>query len=261
MLEGVEVKLNSVVNEIMLLDDYCGVTVYTANGTYAAPVVICTIPLAVLQAAPKDFFNPELTVPRQETIRETHVGALDKIVLSYDRAWWPEKGSFTLLPEDGVVCGLGGHTLAVTSFAAPALPETHPTLLVYVPASLAREFVDLRSEDVVSEAHKYLVRRLLSPGPAATAGAGVAPPKAGHYTNWLGDEFARGATTTPSLVGQDRGPLDFVELGKPTWGGRLGFAGEHADADHRGSVAGAVISGQKEAERVARWLRLHAGGN
>jgi monoamine oxidase len=256
VLDGVDVKLNSVVDSIKLLDGDSGVSVHTEGGqTYRGSLVICTLPLAVVQAAPKALFAPALAAQRQKTIEETHVGALDKIVLSYDDAWWLQagKGSFTLLPEQGAAKGsLAGYTLVVASFAAPILPETHPTLLVYVPASLGRELVNVSSDDVVRQAHEYLVKRF--------GGKGVAPPKAGYYTNWLADKFARGATTTPSLAGDERGPLDFVELGKPTWGGRLCFAGEHTDADHRGSVAGAVISGQREADRVTRWLRLHAAG-
>ena len=76
-------------------------------------------------------------------------------------------------------------------------------------------------------------------------------------TSWTEDPFSRGATTTPVTVGGDRSPLDFVELGKPEkgkWGGRLGFAGEHTDVDHRGSVAGAVESGLREGARVAGLL-------
>lgn len=71
---------------------------------------------------------------------------------------------------------------------------------------------------------------------------------------WSADPFSLGATTTPSLVGEGRSPLDFVELAKPVWGGRLGFAGEHTEVDHRGSVTGAIVSGYREGERISRLL-------
>ena len=48
--------------------------------------------------------------------------------------------------------------------------------------------------------------------------------------------------------------MDFVLLGRSQWGGRLGFAGEHTDLDGRGSVVGAVVSGEREGERVAGML-------
>ena len=34
--------------------------------------------------------------------------------------------------------------------------------------------------------------------------------------------------------------MDFKELSRPVWDGKLGFAGEHTEMEHRGSVAGAV---------------------
>lgn len=75
-------------------------------------------------------------------------------------------------------------------------------------------------------------------------------------TNWLTDELSLGATTTPTIVSEgERSPMDFKELSRPTWEGRLGFAGEHTDMDNRGSVAGAVVSGQREAARVERLLK------
>jgi lysine-specific histone demethylase 1B len=52
--------------------------------------------------------------------------------------------------------------------------------------------------------------------------------------------------------------MDFKELSRPVWGGKLGFAGEHTEMEHRGSVAGAVVSGQREAARVGRLLDLAA---
>lgn len=77
-------------------------------------------------------------------------------------------------------------------------------------------------------------------------------------TSWSADPFCKGATTTPVTIGDGRSPLDFVELGKPEkvggWAARLGFAGEHTDVDHRGSVAGATISGEREGKRVAGLL-------
>lgn len=53
--------------------------------------------------------------------------------------------------------------------------------------------------------------------------------------------------------------MDFKELGRPVWEGRLGFAGEHTEMEHRGSVAGAVVSGSREAGRIDRYLSKLAG--
>lgn len=49
--------------------------------------------------------------------------------------------------------------------------------------------------------------------------------------------------------------MNFLELGRAEWAGRLGFAGEHTDVHHRGSVNGAVESGIREAGRADGVLR------
>ncbi|EPT03312.1 hypothetical protein FOMPIDRAFT_1046867 [Fomitopsis schrenkii] len=238
---------------LQVQEEQSGVNVTTDKGVYRAATVICTIPLGVLKRDAAKLFEPKLPVRRAETIQGTHVGVLEKLVLTYPEAWWPDAGttgSFVFLPTRAAVAEpttaeevLSSSTLVVASFAAPSLPHPHSTLLFYLSPTPALGLARFSLEDATAAAHTFLASRF-------QPSAQPSKPTSSVMTDWHKDPLALGATTTPSVVGEGRGPLDFAELSKPLWGGRLGFAGEHTEINHRGSVAGAVISGLREAERV-----------
>jgi monoamine oxidase len=258
---GAQVELSTYVDHITSMDD--GVELKSGDKTYKARTTIVTIPLGVLKHTAANLFHPALPARRTRVISRTHVGVLEKLVLSYPKAWWPNAstvGSFTFLPRSTSTVGEGddaakakdildSHTISAASFEAPALPRTHPTILFYISSSPATKLSHLSEAAVAQGAHTFLCERFgvtvdQAPQPQATA-----------RTTWASDPLSRGATSTPVVVGEGRSPLDFVELGKSLWDGKLGFAGEHTDLDHRGSVAGAVVSGSREAERVIKLLR------
>ncbi|EPQ60940.1 amine oxidase [Gloeophyllum trabeum ATCC 11539] len=253
--DGVEVRLGEAVKKVEKSQE--GVKILTAkDGEYTAKTVICTIPLGVLKTNAKTLFEPPLPTRRLETIAGTHVGVLEKLVLAYPSAWWPDAAKaspYIHLPSEtrqseakDAKSVFRQNTFILASFAAPVLPQQHPTVLFYISETPALALEKFSAEEVATAGHEFLVERFA---------VGSAPKPTGHVlTNWRTDPLALGATTTPSIVGEGRSPLDFVELGKPLWGGSLGFAGEHTDANHRGSVAGAVVSGAREAERVAKYL-------
>jgi len=234
-------------------EEQSGVNVSTDKGVYRAATVLCTIPLGVLKRDAVKLFEPKLPVRRMETIQGTHVGILEKLVLTYSDAWWPNAGSvgsFTLLPTKSLGGDpetaeevLSSSTLVIASFAGPSLPHQHPTLLFYLSPTPALGLAKFPLEELTDAVHTFLVSRF-QPDTQPTK------PTSSVMTDWHKDPLALGSTTTPSIAGEGRGPLDFAELAKPLWGGRLGFAGEHTEMNHRGSVAGAVISGKREAERV-----------
>lgn len=262
--KGAEIKLSTPVQSIKEGSNG-SVVVATDSGSYEAKTVICTIPLGVLKTLPDDFFSPSLPGQVQESIQGTHVGVLEKLLLNYPSAWWPNSettGSYTLLPtsaepteSSSLEDVFAGSTLIVANFACPTLPGANPTLLTYLSETPARLLLRHPVDKVAEAYHDYLVKRF------APSSAPLRPSHS-SLTDWLTDPLSRGATTTPSIVSQngERSPMDFKELGRPVWGGKLGFAGEHTEMEHRGSVAGAVVSGQREAERVSRYLGLAAQG-
>jgi monoamine oxidase len=260
---GAEIKTQQHVSGITLLESG-HVRVETQSGDkYTARTALCTIPLGVLKAH-SPTFNPALPERKLETIARVHVGTLEKLLLSYDQAWWPSSdqvGSMTFLPTSttsspptSIKEVLDQATLVVASFAGPSLPNPQPTLLIYLSATPATALASLKAtaEDVANAMHTLISTRL--------GVSNASKPSKAALTTWGSDIYSCGATTTPNVItekGQvERTPLDFVELGKAVWAGRLGFAGEHTDPDHRGSVAGAVVSGEREGVRIQRYLGL-----
>ncbi|KAK2001421.1 flavin-containing amine oxidoreductase [Colletotrichum falcatum] len=261
--KGAEVKLSTKVAGVSHSDD--GVVVTDAQGNkFTAKTAVSTIPLGTLKTLPESTFNPPLPPRLQDAIKGTHVGVLEKLLLQYPTAWWPEAnkaGSYTFLPTSTKPVAitdsstpaeiLEASTLVCANFASSALPGPSPTLLTYLSETPAIALLRFDPEKVAAAYHKFLVSRFRPssepPAPVETS-----------LTNWLTDEFSRGATTTPSIISSngERSPLDFKELSRPVWDGRLGFAGEHTEMENRGSVAGAVLSGYREAERVERLLKF-----
>jgi monoamine oxidase len=263
---GAEVRLLVHIDHILNTTD--GIIIKFGDQIFEGRTVIVTIPLAVLKQTASHLFEPPLPPRRLNVISRTHVGVLEKLVLVYPSAWWPNAsttGSFTFLPRiasdpptdrdaaDQAKAIFNSHTISAASFAAPALPRKHPTILFYISSTPAAKLANLPDDAVARGAHALLCERF-------GATAGTAPsPQAHVRTAWAADPLSRGATSTPVVTGEGRSPLDFIELGKSLWNGKLGFAGEHTDHDHRGSVAGAVVSGQREAERVIKLLRSSDG--
>jgi lysine-specific histone demethylase 1B len=258
---GAEVKLGTTINQVKRQGD--GVAVVDNKGQeYTAKSAIVTIPLGVLKTLPSGTFEPALPTRLQETIAGTHVGVLEKLLLRYPSAWWPNSdkiGSYTFLPtstapitdSSSLAEVFAASTIITANFAGPSLPDPSPTLLSYLSETPAAAALRCDPAEVAQAFHDFLVSRLKP---------SEQPPKPtnSELTNWLTDPLSRGATTTPSVISEngERSPMDFKELGRPVWDGRLGFAGEHTEMENRGSVAGAVLSGFREAERVNRLLTL-----
>jgi monoamine oxidase len=121
-----------------------------------------------------------------------------------------------------------------------------------------RDLEDLSEDAVRTWLHTLLQRALLGlPDAPSTA----PDPTFCHITRWSQDPYALGSYTyIPAAikgeVSEPASPLDLVELSRPLWDGRLGFAGEHTEMDHYASVHGALISGWREAAR----MRTHLEG-
>lgn len=236
------------------------VQVLTRSGhTYDALSVLVTIPLAVLSVSPT-LFEPKLPERRQQLIHQTKVGTLNKIFLNYDKVWWdhPEAGTFIVLPtahgqfdQTSVESILSHATVLVLSQSAPSgLKDRTPSLFALVGAEHGAALEKFNIGEITEGAHSYFAKRLAPNG---------SPPKPIHSfrSAWTSHPFTRGATTTPIVLGNGS-PLDFHELGRSLWGGALGFAGEHTDIDNHGSIAGALISGDREASRLGSFFEVIA---
>ncbi|EJD43528.1 FAD/NAD(P)-binding domain-containing protein [Auricularia subglabra TFB-10046 SS5] len=263
---GVEVMLQHAVTAIEHAQD--GIVQVTANGaTFRAPACICTIPLGVLKLHPPQF-SPPLPPRRLAAIQRLGVGAFTKIFLSYPQAWWPVDAPLLYVifpsPED---VPEGPEYKAITSQQAVEVRnlasmhgEHGPVLCIDLgpPAAQCVEALSGSLDGVKSALHTLLKRAISPDSP-------VPEPDACLVTGWNRDPYSMGAYTFIP-VGKDGDtehatPLDFVELSKPLWDGRLGFAGEHTELDCWASAHGAMMSGDREAERVVRFLASVSAGH
>ncbi|KAG0141808.1 hypothetical protein CROQUDRAFT_135938 [Cronartium quercuum f. sp. fusiforme G11] len=225
--------------------------------TYQTQACISTIPLGVMKRRPPTF-DPPFDTNLKLAIESTSVGLLDKVVLSYQSAWWPNPtstGKFIFLAEklslDETSSTLD-RKLSETTFWVDNLEasgSSNPTLVIPLGASAAEVIEQHADAQVVQAIHKLITRRLQ---------VQAEPPKTFVISRWGSNLYSQGATSSPVKITSDSRnsstPLDFITLSRSIWDGRLGFAGEHTEIDHRGSVAGAIASGRREAKRVIHLL-------
>lgn len=204
-------------------------------------------------------FSPALPEDRQKLLNRVSVGLLDKFSLLYDKVWWPaEAGNFMLLPtstinsfdaKSSISQVLEGTSIMVANMHA--LSHQKPALLlVYIPPFAAAVLERFSDEELTPAVHSHVLSRLQH-----VATSEPTAPIQGKMVRWKADKYALGATTSPIALGKDAQPEDLDILGQRLWNGRLGFAGEGTDRHLRGSVVGAVASGEREAERISKLLK------
>lgn len=195
-------------------------------------------------------FNPPISKRKWVSIAKLGMGLLNKIILSYDEAWWKigkAASWFAILPT--TIAG------KEEEFALPqeSMPKTKAdaewllshnglffqdyttitgknTLVCFLgpPTGLAQEM--LSDEYVVDTVHQRVVESILPPSQRHTA----SPPTSSFVTRWNSDPYSRGSYSYfPSASEGSSGsePSDMLELARPVWEGRLGFAGEHTSVN------------------------------
>lgn len=205
-------------------------------------------------------FSPELPEERTKVLKRVSVGLLDKFSLLYDNVWWPaQAGNFVLLPTSSTLNQFDKNTpveevLEASSIMVAnmhALSHQKPALLlVYIPPHAAEVLESYSDGELTPIIHSHVVSRLRH-----VATSEPTSPKQGKMVRWKADKYALGATTSPIALGKDAQPEDLDLLGQSLWNGKLGFAGEGTDRHLRGSVVGAVASGEREAERLIKLVK------
>ena len=204
-----------------------------------ADAVLVTVPLGVLKDGAMKF-DPPLPGWKSAAIERLGFGLLNKVILCFDTAFWTSKfDTFGCCsPPSGIV----GELYMFWNF----MPTTgQPILLALNAGEAAKESEQHSDEAVVAKAIAVL-RNVF--GVAA-----VPEPVHAHVTRWRQDEFARGSY---SYVSVNASGDDYDELAKPiTLEGattpQLFFAGEHTNRNYPATVHGAMLSGLREAGRIA----------
>lgn len=224
LARGLDVKLGDPVGAVEA--DARGVRVTSRSGTRTADAAVVTLPLGVL-AGGAVRFAPALPTAKTAALTSLKMGLLDKIVMRFDRAWWPS----------------GSDVLAIerTRAGAPMYfldlfrPLGQPILATFLGGAAARAMEALSDADATALALTTL-RGALGKVPAPTRVA---------ITRWATDPLARGAY---SVVPPGASTALRDALAAPH--GRVVFAGEATHRKHPATVHGAYLSGLRAADEV-----------
>ncbi len=209
-----------------------GVVVEADGGaSFEADVALVTVPLGVLQAG-AIAFDPALPAAKRDAVAALRMGTLNKVALRFESSFWPTDRDFLAqLAEPRFPVFLN----------ARAFSGAH-VLMAFCGGSVARGLDGRSDAQAVAEVMGIL---------RGMFGGDVPDPVASVRSTWHADPLARGAYSHVP-VGADDGASD--ALAAPA-SDRLFFAGEATHFDHAGTVHGALLSGRREADRIAAALR------
>ncbi|MFN8445270.1 MAG: NAD(P)/FAD-dependent oxidoreductase [Caldilineaceae bacterium] len=228
--QGVNVRLNSPVSKIELLED--GVLVHCGEQSERADYGVITVPVGVLQAGQIEF-SPPLPAAKQAAIQQIGFGGgvLNKIFIRFPYRFWPDlQDRFIALPARVEERGLFANWINTEPL------HGQPILLSFSTGANGAQ-IDRTSSDaeVYAEAMKSL-RRIF----------GEEIPEAEAYvvTRWLSDPWSRGSYSY-ARVGVDDVAARAAYAAPVA--DRLFFAGEATDPDEFGTVHAALLSGEQAA--------------
>ncbi|OYN75086.1 flavin monoamine oxidase family protein [Mycolicibacterium sphagni] len=197
------------------------VRVETSQGTVTADRVIVTVPLGVLKAG-NIAFDPPLPETKLGAIKRIGFGLLNKVVVAFDRPFWPESTP---------MIGLVGDNQPVTDLVNGLLFADKPLLVGLRGGQAAWSRESMSDQAAVSE----LINAIDAPTPTGSL-----------VTRWGNDQYACGSY---SFIAVGSSPDDMHALGEPV-GEQLLFAGEATNPEWFGTVHGAYLSGLREADRI-----------
>jgi lysine-specific histone demethylase 1 len=187
--------------------DY-SVRVHTNQGVFLAKTVIVTIPLGVLKHEASDMFHPPLPDINMNAIERLGFGLIDKVILEFPWAFWPEDldGFWAFLPEvkRGMDFDEGKDAPGLTGFVnmerihklgyqsqvqqqSEGEPYSPPVLVAHVSQRQAQRLEGMEDSEV-GEMFLSLLRQCF---------AEVEVPELAsvRITRWEMDPFSRGAIT------------------------------------------------------------------
>ena len=229
LAEGLEVRLGQVVHRIEHGGRDAGVTVITNQQTFVADAAVVTLPLGVLKKRSVEFV-PALSAEKQRAIANLGMGHLAKVVLRYDKAFWP---------RDQYAYGYLCRPVQDRPTMVVSMTKSHdiPALVLQAGGSLARRIEAMPLAQCESWALS-VVRDIF--------GKSIPGPTSVECTQWNSDPFSLGSYT---YVAVGSTPQDMAALAEPV-GNRLYFAGEATYRYHWAGAHGAFASGMREAARI-----------
>uniref|UniRef100_A0A8C6KXE6 Lysine-specific histone demethylase n=1 Tax=Nothobranchius furzeri TaxID=105023 RepID=A0A8C6KXE6_NOTFU len=249
LAEGLDIKLNTAVRQVRYTASGCEVIAVNTRSTtqtfiYKCDAVLCTLPLGVLkQQPPAVQFVPPLPEWKTSAIQRMGFGNLNKVVLCFDRVFWDP--SVNLFGHVGSTTASRGELFLFWNlYKAP--------ILLALMAGEAAGIMENISDDVI-------VGRCLAILKGIFGSSAVPQPKETVVSRWRADPWARGSY---SYVAAGSSGNDYDLMAQPITPGpaipgasqpvpRLFFAGEHTIRNYPATVHGALLSGLREAGRIA----------
>lgn len=222
LAKGLDIRLNHRVQKINRRTS--GVKVTVENGTtFFADAAVVAVPLGVLKSNSISF-EPRLPQWKEEAISDLGIGIENKIVLHFDKVFWPNVEFLGVVAETTYGC----------SYFLNLHKATGHAVLVYMPAGqLARDIEKMSDEAAASSAFVQLKKIL----PDASAPIQYLVSRWGSDVNSLGSYSYDTVGKPHDLYDKLRVPVD-----------NLFFAGEATSSDYPGSVHGAYSTGLMAAE-------------
>ncbi|MCX2934108.1 FAD-dependent oxidoreductase [Mycobacterium sp. CVI_P3] len=219
LAEGLDIRPRTEVRRITHGSEQ--VHLETSQGSVIADRVLVTVPLGILKAGTITF-DPPLPEAKRNAIERLGFGLLNKVVVAFDKPFWPESTSMV---------GLIGNDAPVADLVNGLIFTDKPLLVGLRGGQAAWSRESLPDQEAVDE----LITAIDAP-----------PPTGSLVTRWGTDQYARGSY---SFLAVGSSPDDMHALGEPV-GDRLLFAGEATDPEWFGTVHGAYLSGLREADRI-----------
>lgn len=269
LTQDLDIRVNNAVKTIKYFSG--GVEVIAENLkannepiTYQADLVLCTLTLGVLKiaiASPATTnqentvsFEPPLPDWKQKAIQRLGFGNLNKVILCFDRIFWDFNTN--LFGHVGTTTDSRGELFLFWSISQS------PVLLALVAGQSAAIMENVSDEVIVG--------RCLAVLKGIFGNAAVPQPKESVVTRWRADPYARGSYSFVS-VGSSGSDYDLLaapvtpindNATKPSSSSiddrkempRLFFAGEHTIRNYPATVHGALLSGVREAGRIADYF-------
>ncbi|MBS0422286.1 MAG: FAD-dependent oxidoreductase [Proteobacteria bacterium] len=199
--------------------------------TLRARTVIVTLPLGVLQAGSVRF-SPDLAA-KQRALEGLTFGPVLKLSMRFRKAFWEEI-------DGGKYAGAAFFHSADTAFPTfwTSLPLRSPLMTAWIAGPKAAQLSTREMPYIIGQAFESL---------SSVFGGQYPELQAAYLHNWQTDPFSRGAYSYIAAGGSDARSM----LASPLED-TLFFAGEATDENEGSTVTGALQSGARVAQEVAR---------
>jgi monoamine oxidase len=226
LADGLDIRLNQIVQSVEYGED--GVTVTTAQGSFAGDYAVITLPLGILKSGSVSF-SPPLPAAKRAAIRKLGMSVLNKVYLHFPEVFWDSDAEW--------IGYLGEHTGEWAAALNLYAYTQQPVLLLFNAAEYGLAIEAMSDEQIVEKAMEML--RVLY-------GENIPDPDGVLITRWGQDPFALGSYSSIYLgaAPEDREALaESVE-------NVLFFAGEATSIEYAATVHGALLSGRRAAEEI-----------